>query len=331
MSDYPKPSFTVDSVVLAGHGPDTALLVIQRAHPPFQGEAALPGGFVDPFELPLAAAVRELEEETGLSIPVTEAVPLSLRTKKGRDPRGWTISQPYLFHLAERAEVRAGDDACRAFWLRLGDLEKLAFDHGAILCEALGRFWEGLPTFDPRLKGLSIFGRPQRLPERVTFFGGSFNPWHQGHTSCACLFPNPAELIVVPDSNPFKAGPGNDCYWGKFRAILAALRDIPCHVFPGFFGMETPNPTVGWLPLTLFSEKGLLVGDDNFATFDQWWDAHGLARALDHLYVVPRTAPEQDIQASLKWFETHHPHCRIAFLEDAPYRGLSSTSIRRAR
>ena len=79
MASYPKPSLTVDTVVLAGSGEHMSLLVIERGNPPYQGMFAFPGGFVDPYEPPLSAAIRELREETGLCLPAYRAMPLSLR------------------------------------------------------------------------------------------------------------------------------------------------------------------------------------------------------------------------------------------------------------
>jgi len=53
------------------------VLLIQRARPPYQGFWTLPGGRLEAGETPEAAALREIEEELGLTleplIPVSEA------------------------------------------------------------------------------------------------------------------------------------------------------------------------------------------------------------------------------------------------------------------
>ncbi len=43
---YPRPAITVDAVVFA-ENPEPKVLLIQRKNPPFQGQWAFPGGFVD--------------------------------------------------------------------------------------------------------------------------------------------------------------------------------------------------------------------------------------------------------------------------------------------
>ena len=72
--DYARPSVTVDMVVFTVVDMDLKVLLIRRGAPPFEGEWALPGGFVrvgngveDQGENVDAAAARELREETGLS------------------------------------------------------------------------------------------------------------------------------------------------------------------------------------------------------------------------------------------------------------------------
>lgn len=51
---------------------DGGVLTVRRSIPPRQGQLALPGGFIDHGEAWQAAAVRELREEAGITIPAEE-------------------------------------------------------------------------------------------------------------------------------------------------------------------------------------------------------------------------------------------------------------------
>ena len=114
---YPKPALTADMIVLRKM-PDGSLriLLIRRGGHPFLGRWALPGGFANKNEATEQTAVRELEEETGLS--GLEISLVGFYSKPGRDPRGWTVSAAYAAVIPEEraGEVRAGDDAAQAAW-----------------------------------------------------------------------------------------------------------------------------------------------------------------------------------------------------------------------
>jgi len=130
--EFPRPAVTVDIVLLRKGKRGTEILLIQRAHPPFAGQWALPGGFVDKGETLEQAAHRELYEETNLKdIPIQQ---LAAFGDPGRDPRGWTVSIAFWAWLeGERPVARAGDDAASAAWWPLDDLPPLAFDHAKIV------------------------------------------------------------------------------------------------------------------------------------------------------------------------------------------------------
>jgi 8-oxo-dGTP diphosphatase len=129
--DYPRPALTADVIVLTLEAKPQVLL-IQRGQPPFEGAWALPGGFVNEGETLVAAARRELHEETGLIVAELEEVMMA--GDPGRDPRGWVVSAVFLARVTDSSvSVAAADDARTLRWFSLARLPKLAFDHAAIL------------------------------------------------------------------------------------------------------------------------------------------------------------------------------------------------------
>lgn len=143
-SDYPIFAVTADVVLFAGGAADLRVLLIRRGRPPYQGLLALPGGFVDIDEDLPAAALRELEEETG--VRDVEVRQLGAYGAPGRDPRGRTVGVAFWGQLDHDQPVRAGDDAASADWFAVRELldvddpaERLAFDHAQILTDARDR------------------------------------------------------------------------------------------------------------------------------------------------------------------------------------------------
>jgi 8-oxo-dGTP diphosphatase len=112
---YPRPAVTCDTVVFTMRADDLAVLLIQRKAEPFKGRWALPGGFVNENEALERAALRELEEETGLSGVRLEQ--LGTFGDPGRDPRGHTVTVAYMTFLVAEAAIMAGDDAASASFL----------------------------------------------------------------------------------------------------------------------------------------------------------------------------------------------------------------------
>ncbi|WP_154859202.1 NUDIX domain-containing protein [Cyclobacterium xiamenense] len=129
---YPRPALSSDALV---HDVSkNRVLLIKRKNPPFQGKWALPGGFVEEYELPEQACRRELKEETDLD--VSEGKMVGVFGEKGRDPRGWMVSVAFLFTLTQPATARAGSDSSEVAWFSLSDLPELAFDHQKMLQQA---------------------------------------------------------------------------------------------------------------------------------------------------------------------------------------------------
>lgn len=130
--EYPRAALTVDCVVFGLDEDDLQVLLIQRDLPPFEGDWALPGGFVRLDETLDEAARRELSEETGIKNVFLEQL-YTIGTVN-RDPRERVVTVAYyaLVNLSDH-RVQAATDARNAAWFAVDDVPSLAFDHEEIL------------------------------------------------------------------------------------------------------------------------------------------------------------------------------------------------------
>ncbi len=142
-SKYPPFAVTADAVVLTIRDDRLHALVVTRGSEPYKGQLALPGGFVDIDEDLDAAFVRELREETGISVRASQVEQLAAYGRPDRDPRGRTVSVAYLAVLPVLPEPVGADDAEDAAWQPvtwlLARRDRLAFDHREILRHGVER------------------------------------------------------------------------------------------------------------------------------------------------------------------------------------------------
>jgi 8-oxo-dGTP diphosphatase len=137
--DHPRPALTVDVVTFTLRDNYLQVLLIQRGEAPFKGMWALPGGFVRMQESLEEAAVRKLEEETGVIEAYLEQ--LYSYGDPARDPRGRVVSVAYFALIpADKPIRREGSrDVSQANWFCVENLPALAFDHTEIVAYALRR------------------------------------------------------------------------------------------------------------------------------------------------------------------------------------------------
>jgi len=129
---------TVDIVLFTVKSGSLQVLLVKRGVPPFEGQHAIPGGFIKDDESIADAAIRELYEETGVRNVFLEQ--LYTFGDPRRDPRGRIITVSYYALIAsDELSLMAGADAAEANWFPVNDLPSLAFDHKAILDYALQR------------------------------------------------------------------------------------------------------------------------------------------------------------------------------------------------
>jgi len=217
-------------------------------------------------------------------------------------------------------------------WIPLISLERLENNFGALLCEALGKFWKVMPDSNKKLEIIKLppLFKKKDLYKDVIFFPGSFNPWHKGHLECLKLCPNKSKIIVVPDSNPWKTPVGNSrfCKWEKYRNLCLLLKNKPCSIYPGFLGLERSNPTITWFPKTKVKKKNLLMGDDSFLSLTNWKDFKKLISSIHKIYVVPRMGREEELRTEKGRLLSINPKLKIKFLPTHKYQKISSTKIR---
>ncbi len=108
------------------------IVLVKRRYPP--PGWALPGGFVEYGETVEAAAVREAEEETSLSVKLERQ--FHVYSDPARDSRGHTVT---VVFIASAQGIPIGKDDAREARVFLSSRlpSPLAFDHGLILQDYL--------------------------------------------------------------------------------------------------------------------------------------------------------------------------------------------------
>jgi 8-oxo-dGTP diphosphatase len=124
-------ALATDAVVLTGEG----VVLLERDHPPHEGEWVFPGGMVERDERARTACVRETREEVGLDVrPVS---PVGLYDDPNRDSRG-NVSAAYLCVPRGDGEPTAREEARRVDTFDPEDPPTMGFDHATILADAIG-------------------------------------------------------------------------------------------------------------------------------------------------------------------------------------------------
>lgn len=107
---------------------DGRVLLVQRERDPYCGYWDIPGGFLQPDELPQAGAIREAREETGLAVAILDLLGFYLDNYDYQNER-YPILNIYFVATAEGTPI-AGDDAGDCAWFALDALpERIAFAH----------------------------------------------------------------------------------------------------------------------------------------------------------------------------------------------------------
>lgn len=128
-----RPEITVGAIVVD----DDRLLMVRRGHGPAQGRWSIPSGRIERGETAAEAVVREVLEETGVTVVCG---PLIDWAELISDEAHFVVLD-FEATLMDDGEVVAGDDAAEARWidtdsvceLRLADgLAEFLYENGII-------------------------------------------------------------------------------------------------------------------------------------------------------------------------------------------------------
>ena len=120
---------------------DGRVLLIRRGKPPLFRQWTIPGGTVELGETLQEAVVREMREETSLSVqPLGVLTVFDRIEREGEEVRYHFVIVDFLCR-ASAGEARAGSDALEVAWVRPQDLPAYALQEKAleVVREALRR------------------------------------------------------------------------------------------------------------------------------------------------------------------------------------------------
>ncbi len=121
--EYPdSPLVGVGAIIID----NSRVLLVKRGHPPLAGEWSIPGGALEVGEMVREAAMREVKEETGLSVEPSEL--LGVYDRVLRDDGGRILYHYVLIDFLCRrvaGEPQPSGDADEAHWFTEEEAGKL--------------------------------------------------------------------------------------------------------------------------------------------------------------------------------------------------------------
>lgn len=170
--------------------------------------------------------------------------------------------------------------------------------------------------------------------KEIVFFGGSFNPWHEGHTTCIRLLPKHLPVVIVPDHNPFKDLVEDKNKLSSPEYIIKNLTSLNRNIFmyDGFLKLNQKNPTNRWIAEVKqhmpMSKLSLLIGYDTLRNMPTWIEIEPLLKNLSCIYVASRLEKDAEHQENIKTLTDINPSLKVIMLGHHEHEHISSTKLR---
>lgn len=135
---YEQASVTIDLVIFTINNDQLKVLLVKRGIQPFLGQWSIPGGFLQRGESLEEAALRIMEEKTGVKDVYLEQ--LYTFGRPDRDPRSRIVTVTYFALIPWKRLARPlSKNVTEVDWFSTSELPELAFDHREIVDFAVNR------------------------------------------------------------------------------------------------------------------------------------------------------------------------------------------------
>ncbi len=230
-------------------------------------------------------------------------------------------SSPVLFKN-EYLVIYEGDKKAKSLSeLELGDNEIIE------LLKALSSFFHFIDDQQDQSQFIPeiLWPRECEIEDEITLFGGSFNPWHDGHSECVRQAQEMKKnVVIIPDHSPWKDN--------VIRNPLCLIETIYKNtngkviIYPEFSLRGERNPTSKWISRVQLQKISWLMGADTFNNFLKWFDVETVIEKLNEIIVVPRR--EKLCHLTLLELEGR---VRVVSLGNHQFENLSSTQMRNTK